>query len=103
MKEGWLNNPNNQMKEFLIDVSAATQHVLSKVSIEKKPRKFPKKCITFVLDILFKFQERLSTQYAIVRNVSAISPVNMDEENRFMSRRFLRLANDLHSLKFIVF
>ena len=28
-------------------------------------------------------------------NVSAIIPLNMPEENRFMSRKFIRLANDL--------
>ena len=43
----------------------------------------------------------LITQYAMVRNVSAISPVNMVEKNRFMSSRFLGLANDLHSFKFV--
>ena len=43
MIEGWLNNSDNQMVEFLIDVGATTQYVLSslKVSIEKK-RKFCK-------------------------------------------------------------
>ena len=92
MKEGW----------FLIDVAAATQHVLSKlkISIEKK-RNFCNECITFVLNMLFKLQEHLPTRYTKVRNVSAVSPVNMAEENRFVSRRFLCLANDLDSLKFI--
>ena len=43
------------MKEFLIDVGAAIQHVLSslKVSIKKK-RKFCQEDITFVLNILLK-------------------------------------------------
>ena len=36
-----------------------------------------------------------------MKNVSAISPVNMAEENGFMSRKLLYLANDLHCLKFI--
>ena len=86
----------------MIDVAAATQHVLSKlkISIEKK-RNFCNECITFVLNMLFKLQEHLPTRYTKVRNVSAVSPVNMAEENRFVSRRFLRLANDLDSLKFI--
>ena len=99
---GWLNNPGNKMEEFLIDAGAATQYVLSslKVSVEKK-RKVSKGFITFILNILLKLQECLPTQYAIVRIVSAISPVSMAEEDRFMSKRFLRLANDLHSLKFI--
>ena len=52
MKEEWLNNPDNQMEEFLIYVDAVTHQVLSsvKVSVEKK-RKFLKKYITFVLNI----------------------------------------------------
>ena len=86
----------------MIDVGAATQHVLSNLKVLiKKKRKFNKVCITFTLNILLKLQERLSTQYAMVRNVSAISPVNMVEKNRFMSRRFFGLANDLHSFKFV--
>ena len=50
MKEEWLNNPDNQMEEFLIDVGAVTHQVLSsvKVSVEKK-QKFLKKHVTFVL------------------------------------------------------
>ena len=50
---------------------------------------------------MLKLQEHLPTQYAVVRNVSAINPVNVVEENRFMLRRFLGLASDLHSLKFV--
>ena len=99
MTEDRLNNPDNQMEEFLIDVG---QHVLSSVKVSvKKKRKFLKKCIIFVLYIFLMLQERLPTQYAIVRNVSAISPVNMAQENRCMSRKFLRLASYLHYLKFI--
>ena len=83
-------------------MGAATQHVLSNLKVLiKKKRKFNKVCITFTLNILLKLQELLSTQYAIVRNVSALSPVNMVEENRFISRRSLGLANDLHSFKFV--
>ena len=103
MIEGWLNNSDNQMVEFLIDVGAATQYVLSslKVSIEKK-RKFCKEWITFLFNVLLKLQECLLTQYATMRNVSAINSINTAGENRFMSR-FFCLANDLHSLKFIAF
>ena len=52
MKEEWLNNPDNQIEEFLIDVGAVTHQVPSsvKVSVEKK-QKFLKKHVTFVLNI----------------------------------------------------
>ena len=86
----------------MIDVGAATWHVLSniKVSVEKK-KKLPKECITFVLNILLKLQEHSPIQYAVVKSVLAISPVNMAEENRLMPRGFHLSANDLHSLNFI--
>ena len=84
IKEVWYNIPNNQMEKVLIDVSAATQHLLFSVKVlVKKKRKSHKKCITFVLNMLMKL------------NVSAIIPLNMPEEKRFMSRKFIRLANDL--------
>ena len=57
IKEVWYNIPNNQMEKVLIDVSAATQHVLFSVKVlVKKKRKFHKKCITFVLNILMSFK-----------------------------------------------
>ena len=101
MKEDWLKN-NNQMEEFLIDIGAAAKDDLSKarVATEKK-RKFRGECKWFAVNLLLKLQERVPIQYALVRNSSSINPNNMAIQGAPMSKRFVRLADLLYSLKFI--
>ena len=55
----------------------------------------------FVVNLLLKLQERVPIQYALVRNSSSIDPGNMTIQAAPMSKRFVRLADLLHSLKFI--
>ena len=99
MKGNWLNN--NQMEEFLIDIGAATKDVLSKTKVAtEKKRKFRGECKLFVVNLLLKLQERVPIQYALVRNSSSINPNKMVLQGALISKRFVRLADQLHSLKF---
>ena len=102
IKEDWLNNKNNQMEEFSIDIGAATKDVLSntKVAIEKK-RKFHGECKLFAVNLLLKLQKRVPIQYALVRNSSSINSNKMALQGALMSKRFVRLEDQLYSLKFI--
>ena len=102
MKEDWLNNQKNQMEEFLINIGAAAKDEVSKsnVSTEKK-RKFREECKLFVVNLLLKLQERVPIQYALIRDSSSSSPINMVNQASLMSTRFDRLADLLYSLKFI--
>ena len=94
MKEDWLNNKNNQIEEFLTDIGAATKDVIlnAKVATEKK-RKFRGECKLFVVNLLLKLQERVPTQYALVRNSSWINPNKMALQGALMSKRFVRLVD----------
>ena len=98
MKEDWLNNKKNQMEEFLINIGAAAKDELSKsnVSTEKK-RKIREECKLFVVNLLSK----VPIQYALIRDSSSLSPINMVNQASLMSTRFDRLADLLYSLKFI--
>ena len=99
MKGNWLNN--NQMEEFLIDIGAATKDVLSKTKVAtEKKRKFHGECKLFVVNLLLKLQERVPIQYALVRNSSSINPNKMVLQGALISKRFVRLADQLYSLKF---
>ena len=101
MKEDWLTSKNNQMEEFLIDIGAATKDVLSKTKVAtEKKRKFRGECKLFVVNLLLKLQERVPIQYALVRNSSSINPNKMVLQGALISKRFVRLADQLHSLKF---
>ena len=55
----------------------------------------------FVVNLLLKFQERVPIQYALVRNSSSINPNKMALQGALMSKRFVCLADQLYSLKFI--
>ena len=102
MKEDWLNNKNNQKEEFLIDVGAATKDILSNAKVAtEKIRKFRGECKLFVVHLLLKLHERVPIQYALVRNSSSLNPNKMALQGALMSKRFVRLADQLYSLKFI--
>ena len=102
MKENWLKKKNNQMEEFLIDIGAAAKDDLSKAKVAtEKKRKSRGECKLFVVNLLLKLQERVPVQYALVRNSSLINPNNMAIQAASMSKRFVRLADLLCSLKFI--
>ena len=59
MKEDRLKNKSNQMKEFLIDIRAATKDDLSKVKVAtEKKRKFRGERKLFVVNLLPKLQEQ---------------------------------------------
>ena len=90
-------------EEFLIDNGAVAKDDLSKnkVATEKK-RKFQGECKLFVVSLLLKLhQERFPIQHALVKNPSSINPNNMTIQAVPMSKRFVRLADLLYSLKFI--
>ena len=90
-------------EEFLIDNGAVAKDDLSKnkVATEKK-RKSQGECKLFVVSLLLKLhQERFPIQYALVKNPSSINPNNMTIQAVPMSKRFVRLADPLYSLKFI--
>ena len=55
----------------------------------------------FVVNLLLKLQEQVPIQYAFVKNSFSINPNNLAIQSPFMSRRFIRLADLLYSLKFI--
>ena len=57
-------------------------------------------CKCFVVNLLLKLQKRVPIQYALVRNSSSINPNNMAIQAAPMSKRFIRLADLLYSLKF---
>ena len=102
MKEDWLKNKNNQMEEFLIDIRAAAKDDLSKAKVAtEKKRKFRGECKLFVVNLLLKLQERVPIQYALVRSSSSINHNNVAIQAAPMSKRFVRLADLLYSLKFI--
>ena len=102
MKEDWLNNKNNQKGEFLTDVGAATKDILSNAKVAtEKIRKFCGECKLFAVHLLLKLHERVPIQYALVRNSSSLNPNKMALQGALMSKRFVRLADQLYSLKFI--
>ena len=102
VKEDWLNNKNNQKEEFLIDVGAATKDILSNAKVAtEKIRKFRGECKLFVVHLLLKLHEKVPIQYALVRNSSSLNPSKMAVQGALMSKRFVRLADQLYSLKFI--
>ena len=104
MKEDCLQNKSNQMEEFLIYIGAAAKDDLSKAKVAtEKIRKFRGECKLFVVNLLLKLQERVPVQCALVRNSSSINPSNMAIQAAPMSKRFVRLADLLYSLKFISF
>ena len=79
MKNAWLNNNENQLEEFRIDLGSATKGILQKANVSmEKTRKFCKECKTFILEVLLKLGERLPT-----------------------NKRFIKLADSLYFLKFI--
>ena len=55
----------------------------------------------FVVNLLLKLQEQVPIQYAFVKNSFSINPNNLAIQSPFISRRFIRLADLLYSLKFI--
>ena len=102
VEEDWLNNKNNQKEEFLIDVGATTKDILSHAKVAAETiRKFRSECKLFVAHLLLKLHERVPIQYALVRNSSSLNPNKMALQGALMSKRFVRLADQLYSLKFI--
>ena len=102
MKVDWLNKKENQLDDCLIDVGAAEKNSLTKAKVAaEKKRQFRKECNVFVLNTLLKLQERLPTKYSVVRNASSINPLNMVNDGTAMWKRFVQLANNLFSLKFV--
>ena len=55
-----------------------------------------------MLNVLLKLEELLPTNQMLVRNGCDINPVNMAESPQAASQRFIKLADSLYALKFVI-
>ena len=102
MNEVFLKDKNNLLDEMQVDIGAAANDSLNKVSVSsEKKRAFRQTCRSAVLWMLLKLQERLPTNKAVIVQVSCLSPKNMVNIPAKAAKRFNGLADSLYSLKFI--
>ena len=102
MTESFLQQKENQLEEYLIDIGAATNDTLKNLTIgPEHKRKFRDDCKLIVVEILVKLSERLPTNKSVVVAASSISPINIAKVPLKAEKRFKVLTDNLYSSKFI--
>ena len=97
-----LTNSSNIVPSELINLPTATKNLLkSNILSEDKKRQFKKDCITILVAIVSKLQERSPLKYLVVRCASCIAPLNMVRNKDECSVKFTKLIDKLYSCKWI--
>ena len=97
-----LTNSSNIAPSELINLPTATKNLLkSNILSEDKKRQFKKDCITILVAIVSKLQERSPLKYLVVRCASCIAPLNMVLNKDECSVKFTKLIDKPYSCKWI--
>ena len=95
-----VSDKNIQKQYMETNIGTAATDDLRDKSIKSDIKKsFMKECFSMVVDILTGLQERSPLKYSIVRNASAISPVNMVSKKEECVLKFQGLVDALYRKK----
>ena len=98
----YVTKKENQLLADQINLGTAVKYsLLSKGVTESAEHKFKEDCITMLVKIVEKLQERSPLKYMVVRNTACLSPINMVNNKEVAVARFAQLDEKLHRSKLI--